>query len=156
MLRPDAGRARVAGHDVMAEPGPVRSAIGLAGQYAAVDELLTGRENLELVGFLYRLGKAEAQGRGGPGAVVSGAGDRLVKTYSGGMRRRLDLAPSLIGRPPVVSSTSPPLGGPRTRNDLWDFIAELVAAGTTVLLTTSTWRRPGGWRTGSSSSAPGQ
>jgi len=140
LLRPDAGRARVAGHDVVADPGPVRSAIGLAGQYAAVDELLTGRENLELVGFLYHLGKADRRRRAAEALErlsLSGAGDRLVKTYSGGMRRRLDLAASLIGRPPVVFLDEPTTGlDPRTRNDLWDFIAELVAAGTTVLLTT--------------------
>ena len=118
----------------------MRSAIGPAGQCAAVDELLTGRENLELVGFLYRLGKNDRRRRA-PEALerlsLSGACDRLVKTYSGGMRRRLDLAASLIGRPAVVFLDEPTTGlDPRTRNDLWDFIAELVAAGTTVLLTT--------------------
>jgi ABC-2 type transport system ATP-binding protein len=140
LLRPDAGWARVAGHDVVADPGLVRSAIGLAGQYAAVDELLTGRENLELVGFLYRLGKADRRRRAAEALErlsLSGAGDRLVKTYSGGMRRRLDLAASLIGRPPVVFLDEPTTGlDPRTRNDLWDLVAELVTAGTTVLLTT--------------------
>ena len=140
LLKPDSGRASVAGYDVTADPGPVRSAIGLAGQYAAVDELLTGRENLELAGLLYHLGRAERRRRAQQALErfsLTGAGDQLVKTYSGGMRRRLDVAASLIGRPAVLLLDEPTTGlDPRTRNDLWQFIEELVAGGTTVLLTT--------------------
>ena len=140
LLKPDSGRASVAGYDVTADPGSVRSAIGLAGQYAAVDELLTGRENLELVGLLYHLGRAERRRRAQQALErfsLTGAGDQPVKTYSGGMRRRLDVAASLIGRPAVLLLDEPTTGlDPRTRNDLWQFIEELVAGGTTVLLTT--------------------
>lgn len=140
LLRPDSGRARVAGYDVVAGAGPLRSAIGLAGQYATVDELLTGRENLELVGLLYHLSRREYKRRAA-GALerfgLTDAGDRTVKTYSGGMRRRLDIAASLIGRPPVLFLDEPTTGlDPRTRNELWQFIEDLVGGGTTVLLTT--------------------
>jgi ABC-2 type transport system ATP-binding protein len=140
LLRPDGGRARVAGYDVVADAGRLRSVIGLAGQYAAVDELLTGRENLELVGLLYHLPKAEYRSRTKEVLErfsLTAAGDKLVKTYSGGMRRRLDLGASLIARPPVLFLDEPTTGlDPRTRNDLWTFIENLVAGGTTVLLTT--------------------
>jgi daunorubicin resistance ABC transporter ATP-binding subunit len=140
LLKPDGGRARVAGYDVVAEAAPLRSSIGLAGQYAAVDELLTGRENLELVGLWYHLDKREYRRRAQEVLErfsLTDAGDRLVKTYSGGMRRRLDIGASLIARPPVLFLDEPTTGlDPRTRNDLWRFIEELVAAGTTVLLTT--------------------
>ena len=140
LLKPDSGHARVAGFDVVADAGPLRSAIGLAGQYAAVDELLTGRENLELVGLWYHLDKREYRRRAQEVLerfALTDAGDRLVKTYSGGMRRRLDIGASLIARPPVLFLDEPTTGlDPRTRNDLWLFIEELVAAGTTVLLTT--------------------
>jgi daunorubicin resistance ABC transporter ATP-binding subunit len=140
LLRPDGGRARVAGCDVVRDAVRVRAAIGLAGQYAAVDELLTGRENLELVGLWYHLARREYRLRAQQVlerfALVE-AGDRLVKTYSGGMRRRLDIGASLIARPPVLFLDEPTTGlDPRTRNQLWLFIEELVAAGTTVLLTT--------------------
>ncbi len=140
LLRPDSGRARVAGYDIVADAGPLRAVIGLAGQYAAVDELLTGRENLELVGLLYHLDKREYRRRAQEVlerfSLVE-AGDRLVKTYSGGMRRRLDISASLIALPPVLFLDEPTTGlDPRTRNELWQFIEELVAAGTTVLLTT--------------------
>jgi ABC-2 type transport system ATP-binding protein len=140
LLEPDGGRARVAGYDVVADAEPLRSSIGLAGQYAAVDDLLTGRENLELVGLWYHLRKTEYRRRAHELLERFGlaeAGDRLVKTYSGGMRRRLDVAASLIARPPVLFFDEPTTGlDPRTRNDLWCFIEELVASGTTVLLTT--------------------
>ncbi len=140
LLRADSGSARVAGHDVAAEPDAVRPEIGLTGQFAAVDELLTGRENLELVGGFYHLSKPERRRQAT--AVLErfdllGAGDRLVKTYSGGMRRRLDVGASLIGGPRVLFLDEPTTGlDPRNRNDVWDFVDELVAAGTTVLLTT--------------------
>src|SRR6059058_1007335 len=140
LLKPDAGRARVAGYDVVADATPLRSAIGLAGQYAAVDELLTGRENLELVGLWYHLEKAEYRRRAQEildRFSLQEAGDRLVKTYSGGMRRRLDIGASLIARPRVVFLDEPTSGlDPPTRNELWQFVEELVAGGATVLLTT--------------------
>jgi ABC-2 type transport system ATP-binding protein len=140
LLRPDSGRARVAGFDVVADATPLRSVIGLAGQYAAVDELLTGRENLELIGLWYHLDKREYRRRASEVLErfsLTDAADRLVKTYSGGMRRRLDIGASLIARPPVLFLDEPTTGlDPRTRNDLWQFIEELVAGGTTVLLTT--------------------
>jgi daunorubicin resistance ABC transporter ATP-binding subunit len=140
LLKPDGGRARVAGCDVVHDAARLRAAIGLAGQYAAVDELLTGRENLELVGLWYHLDKQEYRHRAQEVlerfSLVE-AGDRLVKTYSGGMRRRLDIGASLIARPPVMFLDEPTTGlDPRTRNELWLFIEELVAGGTTVLLTT--------------------
>ena len=140
LLQPDGGNARVAGYDVVVDAGRLRSTIGLAGQYAAVDELLTGRENLELVGLWYHLDRREYRRRAQEileRFSLGNAGDRLVKTYSGGMRRRLDIGASLIARPPIVFLDEPTTGlDPRTRNELWQFIEELVAAGTTVLLTT--------------------
>ena len=140
LLAPDAGRAVVAGHDVAAEPDAVRRVIGLAGQFAAVDEYLTGRENLELVGRLYHLDKEEAARRAA-GILerfdLVGAAERRVRTYSGGMRRRLDLGASLIGEPQVLFLDEPTAGlDPRSRNDLWEVIEQLVADGTTLLLTT--------------------
>lgn len=140
LLRPDRGVARVAGFDVVADAGALRSAIGLAGQYAAVDELLTGRENLELVGLWYHLDKREYRRRAQEVLERFGladVGDRMVRTYSGGMRRRLDIGASLVARAEVLFLDEPTTGlDPRTRNDLWSFVEEMVAAGTTVLLTT--------------------
>jgi ABC-2 type transport system ATP-binding protein len=140
LLRPDAGHARVAGFDVVADGQRVRSVIGLAGQYAAVDELLTGRENLELVGLWYHLPKREYRHRAQEMLellALADAADRRVATYSGGMRRRLDIGASLIANPPVLFLDEPTAGlDPRTRNELWRFVGDLVTGGTTVLLTT--------------------
>lgn len=140
LLRADSGRASVAGYDVVREATALRSVIGLAGQYATVDELLTGRENLELVGLLYHLDRREYRRRAQQALdllSLADAGDTQVKAYSGGMRRRLDLGASLIGRPPVLFLDEPTTGlDPRTRNDLWQCIEDLVSDGTTVLLTT--------------------
>jgi ABC-2 type transport system ATP-binding protein len=140
LLKPDEGRALVGGRDVVSQPESVRKIIGLAGQYAAVDETLTGRENLEMVGRLYRLSASDARRRADEALERLGlteAAHRLVRTYSGGMRRRLDLGASLTGRPKVLILDEPTTGlDPRTRLDLWDFIRELVSQGTTVLLTT--------------------
>jgi daunorubicin resistance ABC transporter ATP-binding subunit len=140
LLRPTAGRARVLGRDVVAEPLAVRRRIGLAGQFAAVDEELTGRENVEMVGRLYRLSGAEARARARDIVerfALAAAADRRVSTYSGGMRRRLDLGASLTGRPPVLLLDEPTTGlDPRTRQELWSIVDELRRGGTTVLLTT--------------------
>jgi ABC-2 type transport system ATP-binding protein len=140
LLRPDAGRAEVAGFDVVRQADVLRAHIGLAGQYAAVDEYLTGWENLEMVGQLYHLPRAEARRRADELLErfdLVDAGGRLVRTYSGGMRRRLDLAASLVVAPPVLFLDEPTTGlDPRGRQAMWDVIRELVAGGTTVLLTT--------------------
>ena len=140
LLAADAGSARVAGFDVAHDAAAVRSMIGLSGQFAAIDNLLTGRENLEMVGELYRLGRRESRRRAAEALEQFGlaeAGDRLAKTYSGGMRRRLDLAAGLIARPPILILDEPTTGlDPRTRLEMWELIERLVADGTTVLLTT--------------------
>jgi ABC-2 type transport system ATP-binding protein len=140
LLRPDAGSARVGGLDVVRDAAAVRPLIGLTGQFAAIDDLLTGRENLEMVGRLCQLGRAEARRRAADllgRFALAEAADRLARTYSGGMRRRLDLAASLIAAPPVLVLDEPTTGlDPRTRLDLWAAIADLAAGGTTVLLTT--------------------
>jgi len=139
-LQPTRGRATVAGFDVVAQPHQVRSSIGLAGQFAAVDENLTGRENLTLVGRLTHLPKAVARERAHTlldRFHLLDAADRTARTYSGGMRRRLDLAAALVHRPGVLFLDEPTTGlDPASRQDLWDIIEELVADGTTVLLTT--------------------
>jgi ABC-2 type transport system ATP-binding protein len=140
LLPPDGGSARVAGLDVVDDAAALRSRIGLAGQYAAVDENLTGFENLEMVGRLYHLGRTPARERSRElleRFSLSDAADRLAKTYSGGMRRRLDLAAALVARPPVLFLDEPTTGlDPRSRLQLWETIEARVAAGTTVLLTT--------------------
>jgi ABC-2 type transport system ATP-binding protein len=140
LLPPDEGSARVAGHDVVKDAVALRSRIGLAGQYAAVDENLSGRENLEMVGRLYHLGRERSRARADEllaGFELTEAADRLVRTYSGGMRRRLDLGAALVAEPPVLFLDEPTSGlDPRSRMRLWETIEAQVAAGTTVLLTT--------------------
>jgi ABC-2 type transport system ATP-binding protein len=140
LLRPDAGSVRVAGIDVIKYPGRVREVIGLSGQNAAVDEYLTGYENLEMFGRLYHLGKREARERANDLLErfdLSDAASRPVKTYSGGMRRRLDLAGALVVSPPVIFLDEPTTGlDPRSRLGMWDVINERVRAGTTLMLTT--------------------
>jgi ABC-2 type transport system ATP-binding protein len=140
LLDPDEGSARVAGFDVVRDAAKVRQHIGLAGQYAAVDENLTGFENLEMVGRLYHLGRGHSRERARELLAsfdLSEAGDRLVRTYSGGMRRRLDLAAALVAKPPVLFLDEPTTGlDIRSRIELWDAIEALVSEGTTVLLTT--------------------
>ncbi|MEU1298434.1 ATP-binding cassette domain-containing protein [Streptomyces shenzhenensis] len=140
LLRPDSGKAVVAGVDVLKHPDTVRRSIGLSGQFAAVDEYLTGRENLQMVGQLYQMKAKAAKAR----AVelleqfhLTEAADRPTKTYSGGMRRRLDLAAALVVSPPVMFMDEPTTGlDPRNRQELWGVIKQLVSGGTTLLLTT--------------------
>jgi ABC transporter DrrB family efflux protein len=140
LLRPDSGRALVGGHDVVTSAAAVRAMIGLAGQYAAVDPFLTGRENLELVAGLRHLLRGELRRQVDvllERLELERAAGRLVRTYSGGMRRRLDLAAALIGHPPVLFLDEPTTGlDPRSRRELWDLIGEQARSGTTVLLTT--------------------
>ncbi|WP_039803459.1 daunorubicin resistance protein DrrA family ABC transporter ATP-binding protein [Nocardia araoensis] len=140
LLVPDAGHATVAGIDVLRDPQSLRSRIGASGQYAAVDEYLTGFENLEMVGRLYHMGVQRSKERARELLErfrLTDAADRPVKGYSGGMRRRLDLAGALVANPPVLFLDEPTTGlDPRARLDLWDVIEELVAGGTTLLLTT--------------------
>jgi ABC-2 type transport system ATP-binding protein len=140
LVRPDAGEARVAGHDVVRDPDRVRRVISLTGQYAAVDEMLTGEENMLMMGRLCRLGRAESRRRSRDLLArfdLLDAGKRLVKMYSGGMRRRLDLAVSMVARPPVIFLDEPTTGlDPRSRQTMWDVIRQLVASGSTILLTT--------------------
>ncbi|MFF4221925.1 ATP-binding cassette domain-containing protein [Streptomyces abikoensis] len=140
LIKPDRGKAVVAGIDVLRKPNDVRHAIGLSGQFAAVDEYLTGRENLRMVGRLYQLSGRDAKARAGELLErfnLAEAADRPAKTYSGGMRRRLDLAAALVVSPPVMFMDEPTTGlDPRNRQALWEVIQELVAGGTTLLLTT--------------------
>jgi ABC-2 type transport system ATP-binding protein len=140
LLQADSGTASVGGFDVVTQPDQVRGVIGLTGQYAAVDEYLTGRENLELFGRLFHLSKFDAAKRAAELLErfdLSDAAERGIKGYSGGMRRRLDLAASLIGRPNVLFLDEPTTGlDPRSRQGMWAVIEDLIAEGTTVLLTT--------------------
>src|SRR6516225_6084508 len=140
LLAPDGGRAEVFGHDVAGEPAAVRELIGLTGQFAAVDELLTGRENLQMFGRLFDLSPADARQRANELLErfdLTDAADRPARTYSGGMRRRLDLASSLLTRPRVLFLDEPTTGlDPRSRNEIWSIVRELVRGGTTLLLTT--------------------
>src|SRR4051794_8691047 len=140
LLEPDAGRAELLGHDVVAESSSVRGLLALTGQFAAVDELLTGRENLEMFGRLFRLSRAEARRRASELLErfdLADAANRTARTYSGGMRRRLDLASSLLTQPRVLFLDEPTTGlDPRSRNEIWSIVRELVRGGTTVLLTT--------------------
>jgi ABC-2 type transport system ATP-binding protein len=140
LLHPDSGKAVVAGIDVLKHPNEVRRSIGLSGQFAAVDEYLTGRENLQMVGQLYQMSSRDAKRRAGELLErfnLADAADRPAKTYSGGMRRRLDLAAALVVSPPVMFMDEPTTGlDPRNRQQLWEVIQELVSGGTTLLLTT--------------------
>jgi ABC-2 type transport system ATP-binding protein len=140
LLRPDSGRVEVDGIDVLRDPGRVRAIMGLAGQYPAVDENLTGFENLEMVGQLYHLSRRDARARARElleRFALTDAGDRVAKNYSGGMRRRLDLAASITGFPRILFLDEPTTGlDIRTRLELWDHIRELVRNGATLLLTT--------------------
>jgi ABC-2 type transport system ATP-binding protein len=140
LIRPDSGSASVAGVDVLRHPGQVRARIGLAGQYAALDEMLTGRENLEMIGRLFHLPASVARRRAGElldRFELVDAADRTTKTYSGGMRRRLDLAGALVAEPPVLFLDEPTTGlDPRSRLSMWDLIADLAKGGTTLLMTT--------------------
>jgi len=140
LIRPDSGSAWVDGVDVLADPRTARTHMGLAGQFAAVDDYLTGRENVEMVGRLYNLSATEARRRATEvlnRIDLNGAADRTVRTYSGGMRRRLDLAASMVGRPRVLFLDEPTTGiDPRSRVDIWDLIRDLVDDGTTILMTT--------------------
>ena len=140
ILEPDSGQASILGHDVANEPDAVRRIIGLAGQYATVDENLTGRENLRMVGRLSHLSRRTSSQRANElleSFNLADAGDRVLKTYSGGMRRRLDLAAALVANPPVLFLDEPTTGlDPQGRQDLWGVIEDLTGEGTTVLLTT--------------------
>lgn len=140
LLKPDSGRATVAGYDVLREPDRIKSHIGLAGQSVAIDEYLTGTENLQMIGQLYHLSARDAKNRAYELLVqfdLTDAASRIAKTYSGGMRRRLDLAASLVALPPVLFLDEPTTGlDPRSRRQTWDVIRSLVAEGTTILLTT--------------------
>jgi ABC-2 type transport system ATP-binding protein len=140
LLRPDAGEAQVAGVDVLTDPAGVRRKIGLSGQYAAVDEYLTGFENLDMIGRLYHLGRRASRVRARELLAqfsLDDAADRPARTYSGGMRRRLDLAGALVADPPVLFLDEPTTGlDPRGRTEMWEIIQSLVSGGTTLLLTT--------------------
>jgi len=155
LLRPDAGKASVLGYDVVNDAQRLRRKIGLSGQYAAVDENLTGRENLWMFGRLYQIASPTSRARADELLEqfdLSEAGDRPAKTYSGGMRRRLDLASALIGHPRLLFLDEPTTGlDPRSRIGMWEVIRGLVRQGTTLLLTTQYLERPMRWPTPSPS-----
>jgi ABC-2 type transport system ATP-binding protein len=159
LIRPDAGQARVAGFDVVRDPRRVRRAISLTGQYAAVDELQTGEENLRMMARLSRLSGPQAHRRARELLErfdLADAGNRRVATYSGGMRRRLDLAASLVADPTVLFLDEPTTGlDPRGRQAMWQVVGALAGSGVTVFLTTQYLERPTGWRTASPSSTAG-
>jgi len=140
LTKPTAGTATIAGYDVLKDPDAVRRNMGVTGQAATVDELLTGRENLRMIGGLYGIGRRELKSVGErllEQFSLADAGDKVVKSYSGGMRRRLDLAVSLLAAPPVLFLDEPTTGlDPRSRNELWEVLRDLVRDGTTLLLTT--------------------
>src|SRR5438105_1799224 len=140
LLTPDSGRAEVFGRDVVHEATAVRELLGLTGQFAAVDEILTGRENMQMFGRLFDLSPADARRRAGElleRFELADAADRPARTYSGGMRRRLDLASSLLTRPRILFLDEPTTGlDPRSRNEIWAIVRELVRGGTTIMLTT--------------------
>src|SRR2546423_7938397 len=140
LVTPDSGRAEILGHDVLRDAVEVREVLGLTGQFAAVDEILTGRENLEMFGRLFKLSRDEARSRAGELLErfdLADAADRAARTYSGGMRRRLDLASSLLTRPQILFLDEPTTGlDPRSRNQIWAAVRELQREGTTLLLTT--------------------
>ena len=149
LLRPDAGSAQVLGHDVFTEPKTIRSKIALTGQFASLDEDLTGVENLILIGRLLGFTSQAARARGMDLLAAFGltdAANRQVKKYSGGMRRRLDIAGSLVVTPELMFLDEPTTGiDPRSRNQVWDIIRALVEGGTTILLSTQYRRRPTSW-----------
>src|SRR4051794_27361540 len=140
LLQPDAGTARIGGYDVVKEPQKVRNTVGLTGQYASVDEDLTGTQNLVMIGQLLNLSTRQAKARAAELLAwfdLTAAANKMAKTYSGGMRRRLDLAASLVGRPAVIFLDEPTTGlDPAKREDMWEVIRNLVTEGSTVLLTT--------------------
>jgi oleandomycin transport system ATP-binding protein len=140
LLQPDAGTARIGGYDVVKEPQKVRNTVGLTGQYASVDEDLTGTQNLVMIGQLLNLSTRQAKARAAELLAwfdLTAAANKMAKTYSGGMRRRLDLAASLVGRPAVIFLDEPTTGlDPAKREDMWEVVRNLVAEGSTVLLTT--------------------
>jgi ABC-2 type transport system ATP-binding protein len=140
LIRADAGEVRVAGHDLAREPGAIRAAIGVTGQFSAVDNLLTGTENLVLMADLHRLGRAEGRRRAADLLArfdLAEAAGKLASTYSGGMRRRLDLAMTLVGEPRVIFLDEPTAGlDPRSRHTMWQLVRDLVAGGVTIFLTT--------------------
>src|SRR5689334_19282314 len=159
LIGADGGEVRVAGHDVAREPDAVRAAIGVTGQFSAVDNLLTGEENLLLMADLHHLGRREGRQRAAAlldRFELTDAAKKTPATYSGGMRRRLDLAMTLVGDPRIIFLDEPTTGlDPRSRHTMWQIIRDLVASGVTILLTRSTWTRRTSSPTGSQFSIGG-